>query len=235
MARQVDDVRRRVHRREELRDAHAQVAVHAVGDDLAAVVVQLDVRQVVFRTVVLQRHVHARVVLHLNVVFAHSRCRGLAQALRAPLGANVGLDQMRLVDDDLDEDEFGAHRPILRERGREPLAPLLGCTGPLLLERRVRVRGHNDGHLARVDILAAAVSLVDEVLVRQGRLGGVFGYAGRPDAAGHIHVVRGCFVTLLHELAHIIEQRLGVLIAAARTNGIVGDVEDSHVRTVKEG
>jgi hypothetical protein len=38
-------------RGEELRDTHAQVSVHAVGDDLAAIVVQLDVREVVLRAV----------------------------------------------------------------------------------------------------------------------------------------------------------------------------------------
>mmetsp|Transcript_31128 Transcript_31128/g.73890 ORF Transcript_31128/g.73890 Transcript_31128/m.73890 type:complete len:296 (-) Transcript_31128:292-1179(-) len=44
---EVDDVRRRVDRGEELRDPHTQVAVHPVGDHLLAVVDQLDVGEVV--------------------------------------------------------------------------------------------------------------------------------------------------------------------------------------------
>jgi hypothetical protein len=47
VAGEVDDVGCGMDRREELRDAHAQVAVHPVRDHLAAVVVELDVREVI--------------------------------------------------------------------------------------------------------------------------------------------------------------------------------------------
>ena len=58
------------HSREELRDTHAQVAVHAVGDNLAAIVVQLDIGEVILGPIILQGHVHARILLDLDVVLS---------------------------------------------------------------------------------------------------------------------------------------------------------------------
>ena len=219
-----------VNGRQELGDAHAQVAVHTVGDDLAAIIVQLDVAQVVLRPVVLQRHVHARVQLHLGVVFPESGVGRLALPQGAPLRADVGLNEGGLVDDDLNVDELGVHLALLRERRRRPLTPLLGRARPLFLEGGMAVCGHDNRHLAAVDILAARVLVGDEEGVGLGA-------ARVRDVLlrlGHVHVVPRRRVLLVHELAEIAKQRVGVLVAPGLAALVVLEVEDVDLRAVEE-
>mmetsp|Transcript_29493 Transcript_29493/g.86208 ORF Transcript_29493/g.86208 Transcript_29493/m.86208 type:complete len:341 (-) Transcript_29493:166-1188(-) len=222
VAREVDDVRRRVDRREELRDTHPQVAVHAVGDDLAAVVVELDVAQIVLRAVVLQRHVHPLVLLHAFVVVAHVRGRRLALVERAPLGADVGLDDLRLVHDDLDEDELRAERLVLPQRVRHVPPPLLGRARPPLLERYDRVCAEDDRDLARVYILAPRVVRVDQlgVLLAGLRL---------------VHVAPRHLAHRPHERAQVRQQRVGVFVRPGGAFRVVVDVEPPHLRAVEKG
>ena len=85
------------------RVAGAAVAGVAGAASLLAVVDQLDVREVVLAPVVLQRDVHALILLDPAQILLGSVRRGLLLALRPPLGPDVGDDRLRLVDDHLRE------------------------------------------------------------------------------------------------------------------------------------
>eukprot|EP00307_Rebecca_sp_RCC1486_P009289 CAMPEP_0119433078 /NCGR_PEP_ID=MMETSP1335-20130426/48994_1 /TAXON_ID=259385 /ORGANISM="Chrysoculter rhomboideus, Strain RCC1486" /LENGTH=391 /DNA_ID=CAMNT_0007458911 /DNA_START=35 /DNA_END=1207 /DNA_ORIENTATION=+ len=126
--RDVDRVRLGVDRREELRDAHAQEAVHAVGHHLLAVVEEDHVRHVVLGAVVLDRHVLLPELADPVLGAPELLLARLAEALGGALERDVVPHQRRVGHLHLDEDELDAAGHLLDALG-DPPPPLLGRPG----------------------------------------------------------------------------------------------------------
>mmetsp|Transcript_30805 Transcript_30805/g.94436 ORF Transcript_30805/g.94436 Transcript_30805/m.94436 type:complete len:226 (-) Transcript_30805:186-863(-) len=80
-------------------------------------------------------------------------------------GAQVALQQLWRIDDDLDENQLRRQIAVAPECVGSPPTPLLRCPRPLLVKSTHAVGSEYDGNLARVHILLTAVSLVDEELL----------------------------------------------------------------------
>mmetsp|Transcript_42066 Transcript_42066/g.136534 ORF Transcript_42066/g.136534 Transcript_42066/m.136534 type:complete len:248 (-) Transcript_42066:479-1222(-) len=112
----------------------------------------------------------ARVLLPLPRLARLARLARLSVAGQAPLmpdlGQQVLLHELCRVNYHLNEDHLGTEALVRLDGLGRPAPPLLGGARPLLVEATHPVRREDDGHLARVDVLAPPVRLVhQEVLL----------------------------------------------------------------------
>ena len=107
-------------------------------------------------------------------------------------------------------------------------------------------------HLAGIDILAARVLVIHEhtlsaqvtraCCTRPSLLAILFPTLAAPmrvahlvRVLGHLHVIRSGVVLPAHEGAQVLEQGIGILVAARHALLVVLKVEDLHLRSMKEG